>query len=102
MEWQGSGPSTGECNDLVRCIPTGLESCVQWHQDRRPLVSGGTEIAHKLPGATGCNPGITILSEGSNERGCDPISGPVSDEAAFLGLSDILFECLQVTNFQCA
>ena len=70
MERQGAGPPTGDRNDSVRCIPTGLGSCVQWHQERGTLVSGGTEIAHKLPGATSCNPGSAILPKGSSRNIC--------------------------------
>ena len=66
MEWQGSGSPTGSYSDSVRCIPTWLGSCVQWHQNWGALDSGGTGNAHKLPGVVGSNPSSTVLPEKSS------------------------------------
>ena len=68
MEWQSSAVQATNHDHHLRCISSGLESSLQWHQDRGSLEPLGARNAHKLPRITGSNPGSKNLSEGPDRE----------------------------------
>ena len=58
MEWQVPTQGQRADTDLLRFLPLGMGSNVQWDTDWRPMVRTGADMAHQLPGSFSCSSDI--------------------------------------------
>ena len=65
LEWQSPAVQKADYDHHLRCLSPGLGSSLQWHKDRGSMGPTRVGDAHKLPRATGCNPGSEDIPEGS-------------------------------------
>ena len=50
MEWQVSTQRSEANNHLLRCLPLGMGSNLQWDLDQRSVVRTGEDMAHQPSG----------------------------------------------------
>ena len=81
IQWQSFDSQNNNCDHQIRCIPPGMGSCMQRHQDGRTLEPLGTGNAHKLPRITDSNPGNQNLLEGSS-RSISVVTAGQSDSCS--------------------
>ena len=63
MEWEDNVVQETNTHHRVGCLVYRLGSNLRGGEDRRILVQGGTEVAHKLPGDPGSFPGSQMLCQ---------------------------------------
>ena len=64
LKWQSPAVQTADYDHHLRCLSPGLGGSLQWHKDRGSMGPTRAGDAHKLPRATGCNPGSEDIPEG--------------------------------------
>lgn len=67
MERKDDAVQETSTDHSVRCLTYRLGSNMRGGEDRRTLVRGGTEVAHKLPGDPGSFPGSQMLCQGQEQ-----------------------------------
>jgi len=75
VEWEKHAAEGSGLGDRVRCIAGRVGGRLQPPTDWRPMVTGGTEPAHKLPGVAGSNTGIKDIHKGSDRLVNTPENG---------------------------
>ena len=64
MEWQVPDQRQGANSYLLRCLPPGMGSNMQWDTNRRSVVQTGKDMAHQLPGVASSFSGSSDIPEG--------------------------------------